>query len=200
MEKKSLRVLAFIFLIILGIILYFVLVDKSLNTGDDSLKFKEEYEIVNQNVNAVQMNISEDNPIVYLEKYEELDKHLKNKDDFILYLGFPTCPWCRNIIPVLFDSAKENDIDNVYYINVRELKSLEDDYNSLRELIDEHLEADAEGNKVLYVPEVFFFKDGKIIGHHLGSVESQVDPTIPLTIDQITELKNIYSSYITKMK
>lgn len=200
MEKKSLRVLAFIFLIVLGIILYFVLVDKSLNTGDDSLKFKEEYEIVNQNVNAVQMNISEDNPIVYLEKYEELDKHLKDKDDFILYLGFPTCPWCRNIIPVLFDSAKENNIDKVYYINVRELKNIDDDYKSLRGLIDEHLEADEEGNKVLYVPEVFFFKDGKIIGHHLGSVDSQVDPTIPLTIDQITELKNIYSSYITKMK
>ena len=142
MEKKSLRVLAIIFLIVLGIILYFVLMDKPLNTRNDALKFKEEYEIVNQNVNAVQMNISEDNPIVYLESYKELDKNLKNKDDFILYLGFPTCPWCRNIIPVLFDSAKENNIDKVYYINVRELKSLEDDYKALRKLIDEHLEED----------------------------------------------------------
>ena len=200
MEKKSLRVLAIIFLIVLGIALYFVLVDKPLDTRNDALKFKEEYEIVNQNVNAVQMNISEDNPIVYLESYKELDKNLKNKDDFILYLGFPTCPWCRNIIPVLFDSAKENNIDKVYYINVRELKSLEDDYKALRKLIDEHLEADEEGIKTLYVPEVFFFKDGKIIGHHLGSVESQVNPTVSLTTDQITELKSIYSSYIIKMK
>lgn len=200
MEKKSLRVLAIIFLIILGITLYFVLMDKPLNTRNDALKFKEEYEIVNQNTNAVQLNISEDNPIVYLESYKELDKNLKNKDDFILYLGFPTCPWCRNIIPVLFDSAKENNIDKVYYINVRELKSLEEDYKALRKLIDEHLEADEEGIKTLYVPEVFFFKDGKIIGHHLGSVESQVNPTVPLTTDQITELKSIYSSYIIKMK
>lgn len=200
MEKKYLRVLAIIFLIVFAIILYFILSDKPLDTTGDALKFKEEYELVNQNINAVQINISEDNPIVYLEKYEDLDKKLKNKEAFILYLGFPTCPWCRNIIPVLFDCAKENNIDKVYYINVRELKNLDDDYKSLRNLIDEYLEEDEDGIKTLYVPEVFFFKDGKIIGHHLGSVESQVNPIVSLTSEQISELKSIYNNYITKIK
>ena len=55
MEKKSLRVLAIIFLIILGLILFFILKDKGGNNVEDALKFKKEYEIVNQNVNAVKM-------------------------------------------------------------------------------------------------------------------------------------------------
>ena len=104
-----------------------------------------------------------------------------NKDNFVLYLGFPTCPWCRNIVPVLFEVASENKVEEVYYINVRELKNSGEDYKNLFELISDYLEADEDGEKVLYVPEVFFFQEGKIIGHHLGSVDSQTNPNNPLT-------------------
>ena len=28
------------------------------------------------------------------------------------------CPWCRNALPVLFDAAKENDVETIYYMNI----------------------------------------------------------------------------------
>lgn len=199
MEKKSLRVVAVIFLIFLGIVLFFILKDKDSNK-EDAIKFKEEYEAVNANAGAVQMTISENNPIVYIESYEELNKKILNKDNFVLYLGFPTCPWCRNIIPVLFEVATENKVKEVYYINVRELKNSSEDYKNLFEVISDYLEEDEEGEKVLYVPEVFFFQDGKIIGHHLGSVDSQTNPNNPLTETQKNELKRIYQGYFDKIK
>ena len=184
----------------LKIVLFFILRDKTNTNREDALKFKEEYESVDKNSSAVQMDISKNNPIVYLESYKELDNKLANKDSFVLYLGFPTCPWCRNIIPVLFEMAKDNKIKNVYYINVRELKNnSNEDYQKLYKLVFDYLEEE-DGEKVLYVPEVFFFQGGKIIGHHLGSVESQNNPNVSLTEEQKIELKNIYQQYFDKIK
>ena len=47
------------------------------------------------------------------------------------------------------------------------------------------------GEKTLYVPDVYFVKDGKIIGNHLSTVDSQTDPYTPLTEGQIKELELI---------
>ena len=197
MEKKKVKIIAIIFLIIFGVTLFFLLKDKE----NDALKFKVEYEKLNANEGAVKLDIPEDNPIVYLNTYKELNKKIQNKDSFILYLGFPNCPWCRNIVPLLFDAVKENNIDKIYYINPRVLKEENaDDFDSLFNLLYDYLLADEEGNKALYVPDVYFFKDGKIIGHHLDTVESQTDPRVPLNDEQVNELKGIYNELILKIK
>ncbi len=196
MEKKSLRVLAVIFLIVLGLVLFIILRDKQ---SSDALKFKNEYEAVNSNENAVKITISKNSPVKYLS-YENLKQKIDSKDSFSLYLGFPTCPWCRNIINVLFDTAKENK-NTVYYINVRELKQNSfEDYNDLYNLLYEYLEEDTDGEKVLYVPDVYFFNDGKVVGHHLGSVDSQTNPYESLTTEQTNELKGIYQELFNKIK
>lgn len=203
MEKKSIRIIAFISLIVFGIFLIMLLKDNNSNTdtehnniiNPDVLKFKEEYEKVNANENSVQISIAEESPVKYLS-YEELNKKIHEQDNFVLYLGFPTCPWCRNIIPILFDTANANN-SKVYYINTRELKSSSmDNYNALYELVYDYLEED----KILYVPDVYFFKNGKIIGHHLGSVDSQTNPLIPLNDVQKEELKTIYQNLFDAIK
>ena len=197
MEKKKVKIIAIIFLIIFGVTLFFLLKDKE----NDALKFKVEYEKLNANEGTVKLDIPEDNPIIYLNTYKELNKKIQNKDSFILYLGFPNCPWCRNIVPVLFDAVKENNIDKIYYINPRVLKEENaDDFDSLFNLLYDYLLADEEGNKGLYVPDVYFFKDGKIIGNHLDTVESQTDPRVTLNEEQVNELKGIYGELISKIK
>lgn len=205
MKKKSICVVTLLVLLFFTIFLVFLLKDEHDYTDDDVadknitntdvLKFKEEYETVNNNENSVQINISEDSPIKYLS-YEELISKINKKENFVLYLGFPTCPWCRNIIPVLFDTANANN-NKVYYINTRELKSLSvDNYNALYNLVYDYLEED----KVLYVPDVYFFKNGEIIGHHLGSVDSQTNPYVTLNEEQKNELKNIYQNLFNEIK
>ena len=196
MKKKDIKNILIISFIILAIFLILLVFVK--NNNKDAIKFKQEYEEVNNSIGAVKIEIDEDNPIVYLDNYKELNNKIENKDSFILYLGFPTCPWCRNIIPVLFDSVKENNIDNIYYMNTREINT--DDYDKLIELVYEYLTEDSEGNKSLYVPDVYFFNKGNIVGNHLGSVDSQTDPTIPLNKEQVKELKGIYSDLIKKIK
>lgn len=182
--------------IISCLVLLFVITGCS-NNKEDALKFKTEYEALNES--SVKMDISENNPIKYIE-FTELEQVLTSGTG-VIYLGFPGCPWCRNIIPVLFEVAKENNINTIYYANPREIKSDNaDNYEKIKTMLSEYLEENEEGVKTLYVPDVYFIKDGKIVGHHLSSVSSQTDPYTSLNSEQVTELKNIYQDLFDKIK
>lgn len=163
----------------------------------DGEKFKAEYEALNnENVN---INISKNNPIKYVTLDEVFDI-IQNKTG-VIYFGFPGCPWCRNMIPVLFEAAKNNNIDTIYYFNPRNVKKSDnDEYNKLKEILNEYLFEDENGQKVLYVPDVYFIKDGKIVGHHLGTVDSQEDPTISLTEEEKNELLDIFNELFEKIR
>lgn len=206
MEKKSLRIAAIIFLVLLAVVLFFILKDRPNKSNDntdpiteDTRKFKEEYEEVNSNDGAVKITIPNNAPVKYLSS-DELFTKIENKENFVVYIGFPTCPWCRNIVNVLFDTANDNGA-TIYYINARELKSSSlENYNKIYELLYDYLDTDQTGNKVLYVPDVYFFKDGSIVGHHLGSVASQTNPKVLLNSAQKKELKVIYQDLFNKIK
>lgn len=163
----------------------------------DGEKFKAEYEALNnENVN---INISKNNPIKYVTLDEVFDI-IQNKTG-VIYFGFPGCPWCRNMIPVLFEAAKNNNIDTIYYFNPRNVKKSDnDEYNKLKEILNEYLSEDENGQKVLYVPDVYFIKDGKIVGHHLGTVDSQEEPTISLTEEEKNELLYIFNELFEKIR
>lgn len=163
----------------------------------DGEKFKAEYEALNnENVN---INISKNNPIKYVTLDEVFDI-IQNKTG-VIYFGFPGCPWCRNMIPVLFEAAKNNNIDTIYYFNPRNVKKSDnDEYNKLKEILNEYLSEDENCQKVLYVPDVYFIKDGKIVGHHLGTVDSQADPTISLTEEEKNELLDIFNELFEKIR
>ena len=194
---KDKKILAYSILILvlstLTIVLNLMVNKKEEMTGD-GIRFKEEYEALN---NSISMYIAEDNPIKYAS-FKEVEE-LFAKGTGIIYFGFPSCPWCRNMIPVLFDVAKENNVNTIYYVNPRELKSNTEEYNKLLEILNPYLE-ESDGGKVLYVPDVYFIKDGKVVGHHLSTVESQTDPRISLNEEQVKELSSIYQELLNKMK
>lgn len=200
MLKKKLKIIIPLICLLFIVILVLVLKNKSIKieNKESALKFKEEYENVNSSSGAVKVTIPEKNPIAYIN-YDELEQKINNKENFIIYFGFPTCPWCRNIVPILLETANKNN-KIVNYVNVRALKSENvDEYNKIYELLYDYLEENSDGEKVLYVPDVYFFKDGNIIGHHLGSIESQTNPNIELDNNQKIELIDIYQELIDKI-
>lgn len=172
-----------------------VIVEPDVKTEDkteisDALKFKEDYESLNSKEGTVQISIPEDNPIVIL-KEEEVMPFLE-KETGIIYFGFPSCPWCRNAIPVLIDVAKENSMP-IYYFDVLQLRKTENEtYDQIKQRLDDYLLTDDEGVKKLFVPDVYFLKDGEIVSRHIDTVPSQKDAKIPFTDEQYTELKGIY--------
>lgn len=94
----------------------------------------------------------------FLNRYE-------NKETFIAYFGFSTCPWCNQIIQMLHDTAKKYDTD-IYYIDTRangEESNLEiQNYDDLVDTVGEYFDYDNDGLRHLYTPFVFFIENGEV--------------------------------------
>jgi len=174
------------------------------------------------------LDIDEDNPIKY-SNYNELLNVIKKKTG-IIYLGFPECPWCRSALPILLEVADDNDIDTIYYLNIlneRDSYVVENDelvyatddegnekkgtkgYFKLLDALDEHLteyivsykdKTYETGEKRIYAPTVIFVKEGKVLGLHVSTVESQKSGFDKMNEEQIEELYGIYEEYILEMK
>lgn len=220
-QQKIMMILLPIFCLLLAVFAYL----KVINNETDSVRFKKEYESLNGE--SKNIKISSDNPIKY-SNYDEILDVIKNKTG-IIYLGFPKCPWCRTAIPVLFDVAKDNAVDTIYYLNIlneRDSYTVEDGklkysldsnnkeikgtkgYFKLLKALDKHLSdyiinfdgKDYEvGEKRIYAPTIVFVKEGKVLGIHVSTVESQESGNDELTDEQYDELYSIYEDYILEL-
>ncbi len=216
--KKNIVLVVVTVLATLSIIL---LMPKDKLNKMDALKFKAEYESLNNKKNDsnkeyVPVSINSKNPYVYATYDEVMD--ILNGKTGVIYFGFPECPWCRNMVSVLSDAAKEMGIDKIYYFNaldIRDKKSLDengkiitekegtDEYYNLVDKLKDYLTPyeglNDESIKRLYFPTVVFVKDGNIIGTHIGTLDSQEDPYVVLNDSEKEELKSIYMDYINKV-
>ena len=227
MEKSNKIYMIVIFVcaaLVIGLCGYAIITHKEEKISD-AIKFKNEYEALNELVNEnseekyVNVEIPEENPIVYKTGKEIVDI-LKN-EDAVIYFGFAACPWCRNAVPVLIDTAKELNVEKIYYVDILDMRdtykfsgSIEpeqtkkgtDAYYEILKFLDKKLEKfyvkDDAGNmydtgvKRLYAPTVVGVKDGKVVGFHVATVESQTDPYETLTDKQKEELKKEYKTII----
>lgn len=218
MNKTVLKVIGLLgIVLIVGIILYVVFDDSS---SRDEKKFKNEYESLNGKKNDngkkyMSIEIPKDNNVTYAD-FDKTMEFLENGTG-ILYLGFPECPWCRNAIPVLIDMAWENEISDIYYFNalsIRDVKELKDgkivttkkgtkEYYKLVEKLSDFIGPyeglEDESIKRIYFPTAVFIQGGKIVGSHIGTVDSQEDPYKALTKSQKKELEKIYTENINKI-
>ncbi len=223
------------FLVLIGIIILiacgcgFLALQKVEETPiiTDAIKIKEEYELLNgkinesNNLNYPVVTLSIDNPFVYRSESEIIDI-LKNRTG-IIYFGFSSCPWCRSILPILEEAAREVGVAQIFYLdiqNIRDVLELDENdkvvtskegnngYYQIVELLDEYLseyslenkegKEISTGKKRLFAPTVVGVLNGKIVSFHEGSVDSQKNGFEPLSDVQKEELKSIYVDLIQK--
>lgn len=222
-KMKIFITLLIILFLVTGFKLYnYYLSDSTNEKMIDAIKFKEEYESLNNvlkddGVNKhAEINIIEDNVMKY-SNYNEIMNILESGTG-VIYFGFPECPWCRNAVPELLEAAKETGLESIYYFSdmsfrdqrkldeagnvVIEKEGTEEYYNLINKLSDylgPYKDLNDEKIKRLYVPTVIFVKDGNIVGVHIGTIESQTDPSILLNDKQSNELQEIYKDYIKEI-
>lgn len=213
-DRVIIVVVVFILMIFIGF-KYFENDTKTINVDAD--KFKNEYEALNDKVNESnnkkypEVKISSNNPVKY-SSYDEIFEILKSGTG-VIFLGFPECPWCRNLVPTLIEAAKESEIKTIYYLNISEDRNLLilNDKNEvitqkegnknyfklvdlLSDVLDDYVLSTADGESVntntkrIYLPLVIFVKNGKIVSTHVDTVSSQEDPYVLLTDRQQEEL------------
>jgi len=189
------------------------------NKVTDSQKFEKEYEDYNNKDNGwgnKHISVEASNKIVKYSDYDEVFSILKDGTG-VIYFGFPTCPWCRNLVPVLLDAAEEVGIDTIYYLNnldSRDVKKINDDgeivvekegtknyyklVDKLSSVLGEYEGLNDSSIKRLYFPTVIVVKDGKILGSQISTVDSQKDPYVKLNDSQYKELKDTLEDLMYK--
>ena len=189
------------------------------STLTDADRFKEEYEKENGKKSKSgkenrKVSIPDDNPFVYTTA-EELSKKIDKDETFIVYFGFSTCPWCRSVIEELINCAKDNEVDKIYYVDIKDIrdeKELDEDgnivtkkegtkgYNELLEKLDNVLSdytTENEDNekvsleeKRIYAPNVVAVVNGEATKLEDGISSKLDDPYKKLTKSMRKETYN----------
>ncbi len=151
----------------------------------DGIRFHEEYEMVDKN------NLYD------YATYDNVIETIKS-DTGIIYLGFPTCALCKEVVPILNDVAKEKNIKSILYYNFKDIRDNNTlEYKELSEILSEYIKVDDEGNKRITAPTVIFVNKGNIVGVYIGVISSDLEELI--TEEEKNSLKSNFSSLIDKM-
>ena len=190
MKKKLIIIVSAIIIIGGGILLYFVLNNK--NNENDNVRFAKEY---------ADSQVGEDNVFVY-KNIDEIINNLKYGTG-VVYLGFPECPWCQAYVKYLNETAKDANIEKIYYFNILEdRKNNTEKYQEIVSILGDNLQRDDEGNLKVFVPNVSFVVNGKIIGN---DYETSLDtkgfekPSDYWTEEEVSELENTLSGYMKEV-
>ena len=133
--------------------------------------------------------IDEDNIFVYKNAKQTID--ILANGTGIVFLGFPTCPWCQAYVVLLQDVAKQMGVEEIFYLDIFDDRSNNSkEYRKLVELKEEHLLLDDNGNPRIFVPDVTVVKDGAFVGHdNETSTMSDMDPADYWTISGVDALQ-----------
>ena len=175
----------------------------------DAEKFKEEYESLNnKTINKKKVrniSISKENPIIYKEAKDIIDM-MDSKKTFIVYFGFNDCPWCRSMVETMLEVAKDYNIDEIYYVDIKDIRDEKEidkdgnikttkegnrDYlellNRLDNLLEEYKVNDISMNeKRIYAPNIVAITNGSPLEMTTGISDDQKDPYEEIT----KEMKN----------
>ena len=180
---------------LVALILTFLLVLTGCNTVEvtkvkddiktDSIRFHNDYNTVDK-----------DNIYEYATYSNVID--ILNNGTGIIYLGFPTCSLCKEIVPVLNDVAKQKNIKSILYYNFRDIRDNNtQEYQELAKLLSDYINVDDEGNERITAPTVVFVNKGDIVGVYIGTINSDSEEIF--TDEQKEALKNNFASLIDKM-
>ncbi len=190
MKKNNYLLYAFFLIFVVGgVAFYLLFVDDGVpnvdETKKDNYRFSVEY-----------TKVPMDNVFVYKSETEIID--ILENGSGIIYLGFPECPWCQSYVVYLNEVARDNGIENIYYLNIKEMRANNtENYQKIVSLIDSLLSVDENGNKRIYVPQVVFVKKGEIIaGDNETSMISDGTPSEYWTSENIANLKQKLNNYI----
>ncbi len=138
-------------------------------------------------------NLKDKNHIYKICQPEEIITILNSNERAVIVFSFPECPWCQAAIPYLNEIAKEQNYDQVYYLNILKIR----EENSVEyQTIFNKIRYDIGNPEKINAPTVIVIENGQVLGYHIDTVESHVkndnDVLMPMNEEQIEELKNIY--------
>ena len=192
MKNKGIIITMGIIIVILIAIIIFLLVgnkNEEQTVKSDAEKFSEEYTLVDK-----------DNKF----RYAAIDEVIDTLEDGtgVVYLGFPECKWCQQYTVYLNELAKDRNIPEIMYYNIREDRQYNTkNYQTIVNILKDYLPEDEEGNPRVYVPAVIFMSNGKILGFDdetAYDTKGYDEPSEYWTKERVDNLKDKLNSYLDK--
>lgn len=196
------KLVSIIFLVILGVAalvaLSFITItvtvrmdDTYISSRTDAGKFASEY-----------TQVSSDNVFVYKNGQETID--ILEHGTGIVFLGFPSCPWCQRYAKYLNEVAKEKGIEKIYYHNTYDdWQNNTEEYQKITKILSNFLQYNDEGQRHLYVPDVAFVVNGQVVGNDLESSKNTAgynNPDEYWTETRVSELKARLANFMELIK
>ncbi len=158
----------------------------------------EEFKTTLPNKISNEYNLTSETIVYESKNIDEIINIVTNKYG-IVFMCTPDTKWCKKYAEILNDVAIEKDIDKIYYLNIKYDRSMNTNkYQKLVNQLSEILYTDDTGSKRIYMPEVVFVRDGKIIAHDNETSFITNDITVDeyWNEESINRLKNKLYEYI----
>jgi len=164
---------------VLAAALAIILSKTSQPSQSDALRFSQDY-----------LLMGEENAFIYKDAKQTAD--FLESGTGIVFMGFPTCPWCQAYVPLLDAVAKELGVTEIIYLDLFDDRSDNTpQYQRLLAHMERHLLTDDNDNPRIYVPDVTVVKDGVIVGHdNETSTMSGMDPSDYWTYSKVDALQH----------
>lgn len=139
-------------------------------------KFLKEYTMIEENHAFEIINIDETINIL-------------NDKTGIIYFCNSGSIWCQYYTKILDDIIVENNIEKVYYVDIKEERNMNTNkYQKIITKLYDYLDVDDTGSKKLNMPNLTFVKDGNIIENDKTTSIISAD----ITPDEYWDIKNNY--------
>ena len=240
MNRKNIAI-AFVVILFLLLSVGIVYIFSELYTESDiknvidskAIEFKNEYMDLNGVDNGNGKNyrsivIPDDNPFEKVSEDEIVSKMDAN-ETFVVYFGFAKCPWCRSVLESLIKSAKENEVNKIYYVDVlgirdtyeldeknslvktkegtegyykllERLNNVLSDYKSLTYTKKKKVVEVPIKEKRIYAPNIVVVKNGKALAMETGILDEQTDGYQELSDEMLCKMKEKFDCLFTKLK
>ena len=184
MNKNKILVMGLLLIAIVGTLLIY---NSCAKKEEDNIKFSKEY-----------TSVGEKNVFTYRALDEIIN--IMEKGTGVVYLGFPECPWCNAYVKYLNEVALEVGIDKIYYYNILEdRKNNTEGYQKVVAILKDYLQNDDEGNPRIYVPNVSFHIQGKVVGNDYETSKDThglSNPDEYWNEEEVKELKETLKKYM----
>ncbi len=142
-------------------------------TAEQFHTFKTQFEFYNNvkysngTETYISVNIPTNNTVTILDSYSEAVSKLVSEDEFILYFGAPSCPYCREEVEALVQYGIDNDLP-IYYLDVFQLGRTEYEFNGkgtayIQTNVNEEYERLLSSMNIEPTTEIMTNKDGEEI-------------------------------------
>lgn len=186
---KKIKILLIICIAIIGALMIY---DKFKDNSIEDIqidKFLKEYTLIDENHAFEIINV------------DETINTLNNKTGIIYFCNSGSI-WCQHYTKILDDIIVENNIEKVYYVDIKEERSMHTNkYQKIITKLYDYLDVDDTGSKRLNMPNLTFVKDGNIIANDKTTsiISADITPDEYWNAKNKYEFKNKISEYLIKL-